>query len=105
MARVRDLSGNAPNSLDGITGFTDFTAGDPDRVRQTIPIVCSDTVNIAGGPVDGLIVTTAGAYKVSYDNGQVDSPFLAAGVLHPMRVIRVWATGSVATTGISGVVS
>lgn len=41
----------------------------------------------------GLYVGTAGNIKVTFENGTaVTLLSLAAGVIHPMRIKRVWAT-------------
>lgn len=98
MARVRDLSGNAPVPAPGFDDHLPHEA----TVRKTFPIVASDTVDIPQGVTDSLNVTTAGAYKVTYENGTDDIINLAAGIFHPVNVKRVWATGSVATAGIVG---
>jgi hypothetical protein len=63
-------------------------------------VTASDTVDIPSGVTRALLVATDGAYSVVYENGNVDNPFLIAGIWHPMRVARVRSTGSVATTGI-----
>lgn len=98
MATVRDLSGNFPDSLpQGL----DTHVSEVQDIKRTVAVVASDTVDIPSGPTDALIVTTSGAYKVTYANGLTDSPYLTAGLLHPISVKRVWSTGSVATAGIS----
>jgi hypothetical protein len=101
MARVRDLSGNYPNSLSGAAGFKDDNASGKGIIHRSEPVTASDTVDLPDGSTEALMVTTEGAYKVTYADGNIDSPYLAAGIWHPMQVKRVWSTGSVSTAGIS----
>ena len=96
MAIVQDLSGNSPINLG-----TDKHISAIESVNRSYPVTASDTVDIAQGVTEALNVTTAGAYKVTYGNGVVDTVNLAAGIWHPINVRRVWSTGSVATSGIS----
>lgn len=100
MATVREASGNYPAGVDGTTGSKDKHVSNLEDVRRSYAVVASDTVDLPNGVCDALNVTTAGAYKVTYANGQLDSPYLTAGIWHPMQVKRVWSTGSVATAGI-----
>lgn len=95
MAIVKDLSGNSPIDYD-----TDQHIGDDDFIHRSYTVTASDTVDIPQGITNALCVTTAGDYKVTYANGETGTPYLAAGIWHPMNVKRVWSTGSVATTGI-----
>lgn len=48
-----------------------------------------------------LNVETPGAVRVTMRDGDVGTVFVAAGVVFPVRVRRVWATGTSAT-GIRG---
>lgn len=96
MAIKADLSGNSPGGP-----APDKHNGSKDHIHRSYPVTASDTVDLPNGTTEALSVTTAGAYKVTYANGLTDSPYLIAGIWHPMNVTRVWSTGSVATAGIS----
>lgn len=50
-----------------------------------------------------LNVATPGTVRVTTRDGSVGSVFIAAGTIFPLRVRRVWATGTTAT-GICGLV-
>lgn len=47
-----------------------------------------------------LVVTTAGAYKITTDQDEDVTIQIAAGVPFPIKAKRVWSTGSVSTSGI-----
>ncbi len=61
----------------------------------------SDSTNITGF-TRGLMVSTAVDVRVTLtemaDGTHVTLPSLAAGVIHPLRVKRLWATGTGAAT-------
>jgi hypothetical protein len=50
-----------------------------------------ETVTVA------LNVATAGTVRVTMADGSVGSVFITAGSVFPMRVKRIWATGTTAT--------
>jgi hypothetical protein len=56
-------------------------------------ITPSDTVKIPN-PGRGFLVSVAGVVKVGYADGSTDSPYLLAGVWHPMEVNQVFSTGT-----------
>lgn len=69
-----------------------------------IPVTKSDGTNDPAGPFRGLLLDAAGVLKVTMASGEARtfiSGELAAGVIHPMQVLRVWSTGSGAQ-GIKG---
>jgi len=70
-----------------------------------VPVTKSDTVNDPNGPFRGFYILVAGTLKVT-TAANTDRTFasgeLAQGVPHPIRIKRVWSTGSAAT--VSGIV-
>lgn len=66
-------------------------------VTSTVTVTPSDSAVISP-PLRGILLETAGALKVTYADGTVDtfaSGGLAAGVWHPMYDITlVWDTGT-----------
>lgn len=66
-------------------------------------VTCSDTVDLTTVS-RGLYVTTAGTYRLllAKASSTVDI-YLAAGVCQPLRVRRVYSTGSASTSGVSAV--
>lgn len=53
--------------------------------------------------LSGLNVATPGTVRVTTRDGSVGSVFVEAGTIFPLRIKRVWATGTTAT-GICGLV-
>ena len=49
----------------------------------------------------GLNVATPGSVRVTTETGTISTVFIMAGTVFPLRVRRVWATGTTAT-GIRG---
>lgn len=81
--------------------------GAPGRFSQESPsgkcaaVTAHDSTAIATGIGRGLLVKTSGDYDILLaDNSAVVTIYLAAGVVHPLRVERVNSTGAAATTGI-----
>jgi hypothetical protein len=61
------------------------------------PFTPSDSADIPGGTSSAIYIAVAGALHVTTASGQnVVTPSLIAG-WHPIRVTRVWATGTTAT--------
>ena len=70
--------------------------------NDAIAWTCHDTNYIADGndapiPAKGILVDTAGDYAVTTMGGTDITIYLAAGVIHPIRLKRVKATGSADT--------
>jgi hypothetical protein len=66
-------------------------------------VTASDTVDIAE-VTRGLIVATAGSYKLLLvDDTTEIATYLAAGIVHPFRVKRVFSTSAASTSGIVAV--
>ena len=51
----------------------------------------------------GLNVETPGHVRVTTKDGSTATVFVAAGIVFPLRVAKVWATGTTAT-GIRGLI-
>lgn len=64
-----------------------------DPVKRYSPITPSDTADLLY-PGRGILLGTAGTIKVTDTDGTEVSIPLAAGVWHPMEVVRVWSTGT-----------
>jgi hypothetical protein len=63
----------------------------------------SDGADIPGGAVRGFVVGVSGNVRTTMPDGtDVTWPSLAAGVTHPIQCIRIWATGTTATTIVAG---
>lgn len=90
MAIKRDLSGNSPAGNQ--PGQKDDHLSRIVSIKRSYTVTTSDTDDLPNGVTEGLLVETAGNVKVTYQTGVIDSPYLAAGVWHPMNVKRVWTT-------------
>lgn len=75
----------------------------PDQPATTLlEIVPSDNDDLPE-VLAGLNVETPGLVRVTTKDGSTGSVFVAAGTMFPLRITRVWATGTTAT-GIRGLV-
>jgi hypothetical protein len=78
----------------------DKYAADPDTLStpatDVATVVPSDTADLAHVS-KALNAATAGTVRVTTERGTVADVFLAPGVVFPLRVRRVWATGTTAT--------
>lgn len=92
MAIVRDLSDNRPNNAPIVDGHinNNFSATDSDLVTP------SDTTDLLDGITSGVSVDVAGTLVVTFADGTIDTLTLAAGIIHPISVKRIW-TASTAT--------
>lgn len=63
-----------------------------DPVEDAVPITLSDSADIAAGS-RALYLPVAGTVKVTMKNGNARTIDLTAG-WHPIRVTRVWETGT-----------
>ena len=69
------------------------------NAKDLVPVTPSDSVNLAGGDTIGLYVGGAGNVSVVMANGQSRTiTALSAGIIHPISVKRVNATGTTATS-------
>jgi hypothetical protein len=72
--------------------FADFVVGLNSPPADGGIITPSDSVDI-DPPLRGLLVQTTGPVRVTLRSGAVvPIPTLAAGVMHPGLIVRVWAT-------------
>jgi hypothetical protein len=69
--------------------------------EDCFPITTSDSVDLEVN-TRALVIAVGGAVKFTTESGQTRTCTFPAGVI-PIRVSRVWATGTTAT-GISGLV-
>jgi hypothetical protein len=63
-----------------------------------------DNANVSGGAIRGISFAVAGALKITTTGGEtvtITSGALAAGVIHPIGIVKVFATGT-GCTGIWG---
>jgi hypothetical protein len=77
-----------------------------DPASNIFAITASDTVSDPNGPFRGIIITVAGAVKITTPDGSdvvLPSGLLAVSTVYPIHVMRVWSTGTTAT-GIYGLV-
>ena len=74
-------------------GYTTRT----DAATNIVLATKSDTVNDPAGPFRGIVFVTAQAIKITtHENDDITLPsgLLSAGVVHNIRVKRVWSTGT-----------
>ena len=64
-------------------------------ISRSVAITLSNSATIK--PTRAILLDVAGAVKVTYADGAIDTVTLIAGVWHPMRVTVLWATGTTAT--------
>lgn len=68
-------------------------------INSAVAVTPSDTVDLVGGNTFGLYVGATGDVKAVLPDGvAVTFVDLAAGVVHPLCVKRVFATGTAATS-------
>ncbi len=71
--------------------------------QRLVSVTCSDTVDLTDIS-RGIMVKTAGDYPIiAAGNSSSVTVNLAAGVIHWIRVKRVYSTGAAATTGVVAV--
>ncbi len=79
-----------------IDKFEDHTLGlesPPTDIEDITP----DDVAELGNVTRALNVSVSGMVRVTTVEGAIASVFIAAGILFPLRVRKVWATGTTAT--------
>ena len=85
--------------VDRFSGHAQTPSGPASAIIDVIP---SDTSDLAQ-MVNGLNVATPGIVRVTTAEGSVGDVFVAAGTAFPLRVARVWSSGTTAT-GIRGLI-
>ena len=78
---------------DKFYGSQDSTSSPATGIFEVLP---DDAVDLAEVTI-GLNVATPGIVRVTTLDGSVSDVSLAAGSVVPLRVTRVWATGTTAT--------
>ena len=76
-----------------------FLASQSDPAFDIVAASKSDTVNQTGGPYRGFVMGTAGILKVTTADGtdiEIPDGVFAVGVIHPLRIKRVWSTTTTA---------
>lgn len=65
-------------------------------------VTCSDTTSFTRGEGRGLLVATSGNYTIlpAGPNSTAVTVYLVAGVVHPIRCVRVNSTGAASTSGV-----
>lgn len=82
--------------------FSSFPTTPQQPATSLLEIVPSDDSDLAE-VVLGLNVETPGLVRVTTMGGSTGTVFVAAGIVFPLRVRRVWVSGTTAT-GIRGFV-
>jgi threonine dehydrogenase-like Zn-dependent dehydrogenase len=85
-----------------IDRYSDIPATPSQPATDLLPITPDDAADLAAVTL-GLNVATPGAVRVTTKGGTTASVTLVPGVILPLRVTRVWATGTTAT-GIVGLI-
>lgn len=80
--------------------FASHAAGLTSPAEQVFEITPDDAADLTT-PTRALSVTATGTVRVTTLGGTTATLYLAAGVPFPVRVSRVWASGTMAT-GIVG---
>lgn len=66
--------------------------------KDGMAITPSDSTDLMMSPTTGLYVGVTGDVKVTlYSGAVITLTSLASGIIHPIAVRRVWATGTSAT--------
>lgn len=68
------------------------------QVALTVAVTPSNTTDLARGETRGIYVGVSGNVAVTYPCGATDTlNNLAAGMFHPISVVRILSTGTTAT--------
>lgn len=73
-----------------------------DQIEWSKAVTPNDSADFSPAPAGAILVPTSGDVKVTYQNGQTDTVYLAAGVWHKMHIKRVWDTGTTPATANVG---
>ncbi|MEM9435395.1 MAG: hypothetical protein AAGA15_00020 [Pseudomonadota bacterium] len=79
-----------------IDNFSSYTTGLESPATQIMAVTPDDAADLAW-VTRGLNVATSGTVRVTTVSGDDAVIFVAAGVAFPIRVTRVWASGTSAT--------
>lgn len=83
--------------------FSSFATTPALPATSVVEVVPDDAGEGLDQIVSGLNVETPGHVRVTTKNGSMATVFVTAGIVFPLRVTKVWATGTTAT-GIRGLV-
>lgn len=75
--------------------FRGFTAGLESPALHVAEITPSDTADL-DRPTRAINVAQAGTVRVTTITGETGALYVAAGTAFPIRVSRIWATGTTA---------
>lgn len=67
------------------------------QIAYTEAVTPADGTDLPSGVTRAIMVGADGDVAVTYANGVSDTLYLLAGVVHPIQVARVKATGTTAT--------
>ena len=76
--------------------FDGATTGLESPALQLAPVVPNDSTDLVT-PSRALAVSQSGLVQITTITGQTGTVFVAAGVPFPIRVRRVWASGTTAS--------
>lgn len=77
------------------------SASNSDPASDIFAVTESDATADPNGPFRGLVFGVAGAIKIQTSAGStivLPSGLLAVGIIHPIKITRVWSTGTTATS-------
>jgi hypothetical protein len=86
-----------------VDDFVTFETGLQSPMVHAAIVTPSDSVDLSD-VTRGITLSVAADVKVTTAGGEtvvIPSGSLAAGVIHPLRVSRVWATGTGSTTVVA----
>ncbi len=72
-----------------------------DAAAQDCFLITASDTEVLEVPVRGISFATAGALKIRTSTGRdvaIPAGALAAGLIHPIVAIKVWSTGTTATS-------
>ena len=84
-------------TIDTFAAADDTLTSPATDIEEVTPSDVADLAQLT----KALNVATPGLVRVTTETGTISEIFIAAGVVFPLRVRRVWATGTTAT-GIRG---
>lgn len=76
--------------------YAGFSGGLESPATHLLAVTPSDSANL-DHPSRALNVAASGAVRVTMVSGMTGTVYVAAGVPFPVRVTRVWQTGTTAT--------
>lgn len=77
--------------------FSNYPTTPDQPATSLVEIVPDDAGDGLAQVILGLNVETPGHVRVTTRDGSTGTVFVAAGIVFPLRVTKVWATGTTAT--------